>query len=132
MFFFFLFLFLVVFFFKIFNFRKLYFAFYLDFTKVQSYLDQKFRSFFSKNQLVPVGRAQIRFFKYFYFSSVQVPFFLKSGKFYYYTFNPHRSAILHSGHEPQPYFLYFFYFIFFTEPRLRVYNFFGNYIFIFL
>ena len=118
-------------FFKFFNLRKLYFEFYLDFTKVQSYLDRKFRSFFFQNQLFIISQ-KIFFLRYFYFSTFQVPFFFSFNKFYFYTFLPNKSLALHSSVSPRHYFFYFFYFILFNNPKRNVYNFFGNYIFIFL
>lgn len=113
---------------KFINFRKLYFYLYFEFTKFQSYFDQRYRTFLNVGPLSTEVRRFYFFYDFFFLSSA-VPFAFLSGHFYFFVFSP-RNLVLHT--LSSTYFVYFFFFVYFRETRFRVYNFFNNRIFFFL
>lgn len=121
MFFYFIFFFLI---FKFFNFRKLYFRAYIDFSKLQAYLDRKFRTFFYFSALnVYTGFFYCGRTSFFFFP--HIPFFYDFGRFYFFFFTNDNLIINNSNNY---YLFHFTLFIGFFQTKLKIFNFFNTYI----
>jgi hypothetical protein len=120
--------FFLLFLFRFFNIRKFYFRIYVEFTKFQSYLDQKFRSFFFIRQVTPKFQVFF-FFSKFFFILLDSPFYYYQKKLYFFTLH-HNNLVLQTSAHSNHYFTYFFFIIYFLNSKFKFYNFFSNYIFL--